>query len=178
MKKIFTILIFAMIANLSGQELKYEEVVSVDPAISKVELYNRARTWVANNFKSEKDAVVIDDKDTGEVTGNGTIRYDPEVFYLGYSCAKGYINYKINLYVKDGRYKYSINSFNHEGTPCGIDGKGVITSYGLITMDKKSENGPKAGWNEIKDLINVTVPKVINSLKEAMNKKHESSKDW
>lgn len=174
--KILFLLIFLLSIPLLSQELKYEEVVTVDSTITKEELYNRARSWYADNYKSEKDVMSIDDKSLGEISGNGAIRYEPRGLYFGALCAVGYISYKINIYVKDGRYKYNLHSFIHEGTRCS--GGGSLVSYGLLTEEKEHPTRPNKGWREVKELAKTTSEILIKSLKEAMSRKHETSKDW
>lgn len=171
------LLLFALILNtfLFSQEFQFEDVIKVDSTITKEELYNRARSWIAKTYKSEKDVMSIEDKASGELTGNGALRYDPQSLYFGVDCARGFINYKINIYVKEGRYKYSIHSFHHEGTRCP---GGNIISYGMLTESEKPIKGPKRGWNEVKELAKKDALKTIESLKQAMNKEYEASKDW
>ncbi|WPO89925.1 DUF4468 domain-containing protein [Chryseobacterium sp. HR92] len=159
-----------------SQELKFEDVVKVDSLTTKDELYNRARSWYADTFNSEKDVMSIDDKNLGEISGNGAIRYEPRGFYFGALCATGYISYKINIYVKDGRYKYNFHTFIHEGTRC--PGGGGLVSYGILTQEKEHPNQPNKGWKEVKELANITAERLISSLNDAMNKKHETNNDW
>ncbi|WP_223559561.1 DUF4468 domain-containing protein [Chryseobacterium lathyri] len=177
MKKTLIFFAFILTTILFSQELKYEEVVKVDSTVAKDELYNRARSWIANTYKSEKDVMSIEDKALGEISGNGSIRYDPNKFYFGADCARGYITYKINLYIKDGRFKYVLHSFIHEGTRC--EGGG-ITSCGVLTNDLEApeDKCPNKGWREIKGLTNSRIESLVSDLKEAMNKKYEGSNDW
>ncbi len=176
MKKSLSILLILINCLIYAQELKFEEVVKVDSLTTKDELYNRARSWYADTFNSEKDVMSIDDKNLGEISGNGAIRYEPKGFYFGALCATGYISYKINIYVKDGRYKYNFHSFIHEGTRC--PGGGGLVSYGILTQDKEHPKQPNKGWREVKDLANRTAERLISSLNDAMNKKHETNNDW
>lgn len=163
-------------ATLFSQEIKYEGVVKVDSTITKEELYNRARSWYRDTYKSEKDVMSIADKELGEISGNGAIRYDPQSFYFAANCARGWIMYKVNIYVKQGRYKYNFHSFVHEGTKC--PGGGGLVNYGILTADEKSRSGANKGWREVKELVNSRLENLIQNLSEYMNKKHETSNDW
>lgn len=175
MKKTLTVLTLLFSTITFAQDFQFEEVVKVDSTITKEELYNRARSWLSKTYKSEKDVMSIEDKSSGELSGNGALRYDPKSLYFAADCARGYINYKINFYFKDGRYKYNIHSFRHEGTRCN---SGSILSYGILTESEKPERGAKRGWIEIKEIAKKDANKTIQSLKEAMNKQYEASKDW
>lgn len=175
MKYKFSIIVLIFSIFCFSQELKYEEVVPVDTTVTKQELYNRARSWFADSFKSEKDVMSIDDKEQGEISGNGAIKYDNPGFYFAADCTRGYIMFKINVYVKDGRYKYNLHSFTHEGSSCV---GGPIRSYGLITLDKDPVKGAKKGWREVQELSKSSAERMITSLKKAMSKPHETSNDW
>ncbi|WP_300685467.1 DUF4468 domain-containing protein [Chryseobacterium sp.] len=163
-----------------SQELKYEGVVKVDSTITKDELYKRARTYLAKNFKDEGELFTIDDKDGGELTGSGRVRYYTKKIFVGALCTIGYVNFKINIYSKDGRYKYVIHSLIHEGTNCR---RNSAINYGLLTTDEKPDKSKdvflrKGPWQDIKEKTDLRMNEVISGLKEAMNKKHETSKDW
>jgi hypothetical protein len=182
MKKTFLILSLLMITILSfSQEpLKWEEVVNVDSTTTKTELFNRARHWFSNTFKSEKDVISISDKDAGEISGNAVVEYKSTRFYVGVVCVNGYVNFKINVYVKDGRYKYIIHSLIHEGSY--YDGNKPI-SYGLLTESqippKPTRGGAnKKAWAEIKAQATSQIDALINSLKTEMATKSEAQDDW
>ncbi|SDI97974.1 DUF4468 domain-containing protein [Chryseobacterium jejuense] len=180
-KKSLIALIFTLFSIVVfSQELKYEEVVQVDSTVSKKELYNRARSWFADNFKDEGEVMTIQDDSTGEITGNGNFRYNTNKIYMGVWCVTGTIHFKINIYLKDGRYKYVIHNLVHEGSY--FDGSRPI-NYGLLTVNENSPNpsrgGPgKKAWTDIKEKTNDRVQLIISGLKEAMVKKHETSNDW
>lgn len=53
----------------------YEEVDSM-PGIEKDELYSRSKIWLVNTFKSAKDVVQLDDKQSGQLIGKGNFQYE------------------------------------------------------------------------------------------------------
>lgn len=182
MKKTFLILIVIFLSTLSySQEpLKWEEVVTVDSTVNKTELFNRARQWFSNTFKSEKDVISISDKESGEISGNAVVEYKSDRFYVGVVCVNGYVNFKVNVYVKDGRYKYVFHSFDHEGSY--YDGNKPI-SYGILTNSEYAPKPTRGGannkaWAEIKDQTTSQINALINSLKTAMSQKSEAQDDW
>lgn len=175
---LFCLLISSGLYN--SQELKYEEVVKVDSTVTKEELYKRARTFLAKNFKEEGEVFTIDDKEGGELTGSGRVRYYTKKIFIGALCTIGYVNFKINVYPKDGRYKYVIHTLVHEGTDCR---KNSAINYGLLTLNDKPDKSRdvflrKWPWQDIKEKTDLRMNEVISGLKEAMNKKHETSNDW
>lgn len=177
---ILTLTLLCSIVGFSQEPLKWEEVVMLDSTINKEELFTRARHWFSNNFKSEKDVISIADKESGEILGNAVLEYTSKHFYMGVVCVNGYVNFKINIYVKDGRYKYVFHSFNHEGSY--YDGNKPI-NYGMLT-DSEIAPKPSRGvssnkaWNEIKEQTLSQMDVVINSLKIEMAKKSEILEDW
>lgn len=180
MKKALLILTMIFSTFCLSQELKYEEVVQVDSTITKEELYSRARTYLAKEFKEEGEVFTIDDKSIGEISGSGKVRYYTKKIYIGALCTIGYVNFKINIYFKEGKYKYVIHSLVHEGTNCRP--RSAI-NYGLLTTSDKPDKSNdvflrKGPWQDIKEKTDLRMESVISNLKEAMNKKHETSNDW
>ncbi|NML69975.1 DUF4468 domain-containing protein [Chryseobacterium sp. RP-3-3] len=180
MKKAFTLFTFLFSILIFSQELQFEEVVKVDSTVTKDELFNRARSWIGKTYNDEKYVLATEDRVNGELSGNGSMSYRTGKLYFGVGAVIGDVDYKINIFVKDGRYKYSFHSFRHIGT--NVPGGSAI-SYGLLTV---SDNAPKPSrggannkaWNDIKDHTSVKIKQTIESLKEAMNKKYEGSSDW
>lgn len=179
MKKCFFLILFFS-SFVFSQELKYEEVVKVDSTITKEELYNRARSWFVNNFKEDGSSLIIEDSSSGEISGEASLRYNTAKVYFAVQCTIGFVNFKTNIYIKDGRYKYIFHTFKHNGTNCRKNGS---VNYGLLTLDEKppkpeNEYPRKAPWNDIKEKTDIRIKELISTLNEAMKKPHESSKDW
>nr|WP_315026001.1 DUF4468 domain-containing protein [uncultured Chryseobacterium sp.] len=180
MKQILLFLLLVFSSFFQAQELKYEDVVKVDSTTTKEELFNRARTWIAKNLKDEGEKFTIDDKKLGEITGGGKFRYYTKKIYVGALCTIGYVNFKINIYPKDGRYKYVIHSLVHEGTDCR---RNSSINYGLLTTDEMPDKSKdvflrKGPWNDIKDKTEIKANLLIQDLKEHMSKNHETKNDW
>lgn len=124
------------------------------------------------SFQSKKNSVNIENKEDGEIAGKGIIDYRTKKNYLGASCIEGAISYKVNIYVKDGRYKYQFYTFNHKGskgTNCKRLDLGVLR-YEPQNTDK--------GFVDITEKISDNIEYHIVNLKQAMNKEYEASKDW
>ncbi|MGH1516936.1 DUF4468 domain-containing protein [Chryseobacterium sp. JK1] len=180
MRKIILLTFLLLNSLLFCQELTYEEVIPVDSSVTKEELYNRARTWFAKSFKDEGEVLTIQDKDTGEISGNGSFRYRTKKMFFGLWCIVGNIHFKINIYLKDGKYKYTIHSLTHEGSY--FDGNRPI-SYGLLTVDENAPQPSRGGandkvWRDIKVKSDEKIVAIISDLRQAMTKNHETSNDW
>lgn len=50
----------------------YTGIVQVD-SVSKDELYKRAKRWFVDTYKSAKAVIELDDKENGEIIGNGDL---------------------------------------------------------------------------------------------------------
>ncbi|WP_157969131.1 DUF4468 domain-containing protein [Chryseobacterium piscium] len=154
--------------------------MKADSTITKDELFNRARSWIGKNYNSEKHVISTEDRSNGEISGNGSMTYKTNKLYFGVGAVMGDIDYKINIFVKDGRYKYSFHSFRHTGTYVG--GSNPI-SYGLLTEDQEAPKPTRGrtnnkAWKDIKVQASIKIKETIESLKQAMNKEYEASKDW
>ena len=169
--------------SMNAQDpLKFSEVIIVDGNPSKSELYMRARTWFATIYVDSQEVIQFDDKDFGKVIGKGAILYNSSVF-VGSDCTKGVIRYKLSIQVKEGRYKYEIANFIHEGNTlnCGDYSFGLITKalecpYKIRGGGKKWNNKV---WIDIKKGVEIEGQLLAESLKKAMNKvSEESNDDW
>lgn len=180
MKKLFTLLSILCSLLFFSQEFEFGDVVKVDSTVTKDELFNRARTWIGKTYNNEKFVIATEDRDNGEISGNGVMNYNPGRLFFGRDVVKGEVDYKINIFVKDGRYKYVFHSFRHTGSYVGVN---KPISYGILTKSTEATRPTRGGasntaWKDIKEESEYKIKKIIISLKEAMNKKYEGSKDW
>jgi hypothetical protein len=111
--------------------LQFQEVVTVE-ATTRDQLYNAALAWFPEAFRSGKDVLQVQNKDAGMLVGTGAEKYEPAVF-VGSSCTSGLLRYRVTVEVKDGRYRYTIDGFTHEGGGPACHGAGI--SWGLLTTN-------------------------------------------
>jgi hypothetical protein len=164
--------------------LEYSKVVNVDTTLSSKELYNRARAWFAETYRSAQDVIQMDDKEIGKIIGKGNMKYVSSVF-VGSNGTKGWIRYTISIQVKDGRYKYDISNFLHEGN--AFNPYGAI-SFGLITnsIECPYKTGSMSGqkwknkvWKDIKETIEANISPLSQSIISAMGKPAKAKdSDW
>jgi hypothetical protein len=141
--------------------INFEEITPVDSA-SKDQLYNRAKLWVINSFKSEKNVVSTSDKELGEIKGTGlfTILKDQDVLF------------SFHISVKDSKYKYVFNDFNY------LDNNGNKTKVDLQYYYDYYKSGKKLGRAMTAKYLKESKEKVnglISSLKQSMRK---AETDW
>lgn len=143
------------ILPLDNGSVTYTGVVQVD-SIDKNTLYTRAKKWFVDNYKSAKDVIQLDDKETGEITGKGN-------FKINYYTRDPYISHTISIFVKDGRYKYLITNFSYSDNQ---NEKFTIENF------PKSWAGKKKLYTKVDEEVN----SIIVSIEKFMKTKPKD--DW
>lgn len=101
--------------------LVYEKVVEM-PGKSKIDLYNNAKQWFVDYFKSSKDVIQNEDKEQGRITGKG-IALIP--FKGGLGTTFMYDQHMtIQVDCKDGKYRYRVYDIY-------VNSPVVATRYGI-----------------------------------------------
>jgi hypothetical protein len=168
----------------AADPLSFTAVVQVE-GVQKDELFARAQAWYATTFKCGKCVMQTADKEAGQIIGRGAFEYTCATF-LSRGVIDGWVTYTVKVFVKDGRYKYEITDFVHEGsrivTQFGPDGP---FSFGLITTD---ENYPeikyctkdKCGknWAKLKVDSEAAAKTLVASLAKAMATPASGETSW
>jgi len=81
------------------------------PGVSKNELYNRAKKWIAENFRSAKDIIQLDDKENGKIIVKSNITYTGK-FSRAYI---GSFDFTFTFDCKEGKYKYLVEGGDFNG---------------------------------------------------------------
>ena len=173
MLKIQSFLLFmllAVVAHGQSGSLSYTGVVAAAKN-SKESLHQKALKWLAGAYMNTQAAMVMNDNGA-ELSAKATysIKYDT----LPFNCATGHINYSVYLYFKDGRYRYEITDFVHEGSLSRC-------SFGMLTTDKEcpevsvprewSDAGATKVWGDIKQNVTTHTDKLLRNLEQAMKGK-------
>jgi hypothetical protein len=160
--------------------LQFQEVVTVE-GVTRDQLYNTALAWFPEAFRSGKDVLQVQNKDAGTLVGTGTEKYEPVVF-IGSACTRGVLRYRVTVEVKDGRYRYTIDGFTHEGGGPACRGDGI--SWGLLTTNPVSPSmkGFSSGmeqqmWADMKKKATALAETLSKSLREHLAKA-ASEKPW
>lgn len=162
MKKIFTYLFafFAFVTSVAAQEEStilsigtdktyyYEKVFEV-PGKSKDEIFTAVKSWVIKNIKSQANTNYFDEE-------NKSITTTP-----AFTCVfNSWCDFKMNIDVKDGKYKLSANSFNWHNM------QGIVKTlgdYSGMTANKKTRT------KILKD-VDENFTKIIASIEESVAK--------
>jgi len=130
MKKLLFVCLFYAVNSVYGQDtvgmhlpikdghLIYEGVID-QPGKSKIDLYNNARQWFVDYFKSSKDVIQNEDKDQGRIIGKGIIKIPWKTF-----AGSGFYDCKITIQVdvKNEKYRYKIYDFILNTTVASLSG--------------------------------------------------------
>lgn len=174
---ITSLLILVSLFTFGQKPLIIERVVQVD-SVSKDELFDRAKLWVASTYNSSRNVMQIENKESGHIMGKALIRYNSNIF-MGSGATQGIIDYTFNIYFKDGRYKYGFSDFYHDANG--------ISDFGLITTDddyprstsKAAQKWENKVWQDIKSQIGDEMLLILSNLEVIMNHPIETQKnDW
>jgi hypothetical protein len=181
MKKLIFILLFAIcFCTLKAQKydsgfpvdkfgkIIYTEVVNMD-SVKKDELFLRAKSCFVKLFKDANRVIQNEDKENGSITGKGLIEIHLKA--VGLVVPGGWVNFILNISVKDGKYKYNISDLRHEGNGSNIPSGGNL------------ENGKPKGWvtkqwNSIIIQTNDELKDLIRSIKDEMNNPSTKLNSW
>jgi hypothetical protein len=79
------------------QESDFNDLI-FNVELNKANIYDKAILWFAENFKSSKAVIEIQDKQAGKIIGNGSFTI-PWVFF------EATTTFTISIDIKDGKYK-------------------------------------------------------------------------
>ena len=153
----------------------YTEVVSVK-GVSADELYYRAREWFSRAFKTSNNVLQMDSKERKTLIGKGSIEI-PEGSLFGPSKnSRGFVNFTIAIYLKDGRYKYEIADAWHTTTFTRY-----VSDGGSLYKEESDGTGiNNSAFKFIKSYSVEHISSLIDSLKTEMSNpgKSEKKDDW
>jgi len=163
--------------TLSADDLKpleFSEVVTAD-GLTKEQLYSAAQAWFGSTFRSAKTVFDVQDREAGRIIGKPLFEYEPSRL-SGSAVIRGVVTYNVTIEVKDGRYRYIIGNFVHEGSKSYYQGIALSPlSFGLITP---AENCPypiqttsdlvQATWQELQSRAKTEAVQLVAALKKNM----------
>lgn len=173
MKKL-TIFIFFISLSMVGQSIEFEKIGKTDSIVKKEVLFNRLSSKlieiIGGQAKYDK-SIIQSDKELG------VIKFRQELIYAKSGRSdNGVINYVVNVFFKDGKYRIILNDFVHEGM--GI-------SLSTITQDEEYPHEQKSwlkfrkrAWKELKTYINTEIPVGILIIEKILITPNELEKKW
>lgn len=153
--------------HLAPMKFSFQEVVEA-PNISQDILYQRAIEWYNETFRDMRSVIQYQDKTTGTFYGKA---------YLDFPRIKGvpgntFIYFTVNISVKNGKYKYELNNFYHEGS-IPAHHKTNLTAGGNLENGRPEKTYPKMRlkvWGRIRNYSYNDIEATIKELKDKMTK--------
>lgn len=155
------------------------------PGATKAQLYRTALAWFGKTFESLPAVMEVQDAEGGRLVGRPLWIFDPTtVTFLGNKCLRGPVRYSITVEAKDGRYRYRIGDFRHEGTPCGGSRD---PSVGPITENPKppraladllAVGGDERMWEALRTHSRLTAESDAKHLETAMAGAATRADEW
>ncbi|MBL7734098.1 MAG: DUF4468 domain-containing protein [Chitinophagaceae bacterium] len=148
--------------------VSYSAIIEA-PGVSQSDLFTRGRQWFNEFFRNSKYVIQIADKETGEIAGKGAMRIT--AYYLEYSKLGNVFisNFSINIYVKNGRYKYVLKEFSityDDGTVLfsPLTSSETTNVKAFLTSNKRMQSA----YTAIREANDKKVKELIESLTNAM----------
>ncbi|MBV5313192.1 MAG: DUF4468 domain-containing protein [Prolixibacteraceae bacterium] len=179
MKLLIILLVVFPFIVFSQEPVTFSEVVEVSN-VNKDELFIRGREWFNGHFKSSKDVLQVADKESGELLGKGIMEVIYTYKLMGEREASTDVNFQLNVWVKDGKFKYEMTNFFVSGSSSkGSIGFGLITTSDetQVTYPGLSAKKINEMYLSIKNGTEVKAKLVIADLISKMNKNSKST-EW
>jgi hypothetical protein len=142
----------------------YEKIIDI-PNISKKEIYNKAKQWILDNLKTDKDNIYFDDTEYN--TLKATVYLGIKDFSIDITRQR--VDFKLAFSFKDNKMKVEAHSFTYYG----VDGSGAIfqKEFGdLKPIRKKFQEGIYKDFDQ-------NFNRLIQSLESNITNT-KSSEDW
>ena len=166
------LVIFCLLAFSLGTFSQEEKPIEFDAVIQQEgkqvkELYPIIKAWVATSFINSQKVIQMDDPVNGVIICKGVINYRAPGGFT-YRYIDGYIDFTLKIQIRDGRYKVTLNNFNHKSSDSRF---GNVWSFGMITnREKFKETGLQdkryiKTWPDLKETCKVFSEKTIADIK-------------
>ncbi len=155
----------------STQKITYSEVVKID-SVSAEDLLSRAKITLTNLFVSGKDVTQIIDENAKQIVGKGFLV--PVISNGLMKMAAGKVWFTLTIQCREGRYKYTLTNFEHEGNPGTMwpQSNGPIESFNNHVLTR-------AQYQRLRDYIYNDIKNFIPKMKSEMaNSSNSNSKNW
>lgn len=101
--------IFNFPIDSATSKISFQGVVTIE-GLKKDALFNKLKLWVINSYPSPKDVINAEDKEIGVLKLKPIFKKRKTSEGLTYDDI---LYFDLDLYVKDGKYKYVISNFWH-----------------------------------------------------------------
>lgn len=182
MRKVTLLFVLLLsIPLLNAQELLSFSTVIQAEGKSKTEIYGSVRAWFALSMKDANKVLVMDDKDSGTLVGNTNVNYSYGKF--SYSAYDGWIDFTIQINIKDDRFKVEIKNISHKKS----NREAFVPDMGLLTTSEECPHGKGLNkkshqkvWDDIKSKVGVLSELIFTQIESSLNstQKNDSDDNW
>lgn len=192
MKRLLSACSFAALVSVTFAQTKPHEVVLVDSVagVSAAQLYQRAKLWFIDFYKSAPDVIQLDDSAKKTIVGKGVMEWVPTVF-RGSDIRKGYVRYTVEVSCKEGRYRVRLYNYIHEGSQfysaqfgrtVGPDSYGMLYDgrpcFTLNPGVEFTKFHERLCTEEFEPGVRLSDEQLMTSLRKAMRVPVASASDW
>lgn len=124
-------------------DVVYSEIIEA-PGLSGDDLYTNAHIWFLDNFKSSKDVIQYEDRESGIIAGNGIIMLQDMA--LGYLIETP-ISFSLRIETKNERFRYQLSNLVIERTDPRISNQTIEQAFSRGNMYKKNGKPRKRVFN-------------------------------
>ncbi len=161
-----------------GKAISFTDVEQVSQNVSAKVLFQRAKDWYEQKAADGDMELLVNSK--GQLVGEMYFDYNAKDISGG-KMVKGKIKCTVVVMIKDGRYKYTMQDFEH--IPNGPIRKkysfGILTQQSYCPEDVKvpltKEEWRDDVWKDLKSKAKKNARQLANNLKQAMN--HDATEE-
>ncbi len=102
-----------------GQTLKYDslekkyiiqEIIICDSTLSKKQIYELSKSWIAKSFKGIDNNIILDDPEQKQITTTCVLRTNVPTAICQTQCK---FEFKLTIDVKEGKIRYTVENISH-----------------------------------------------------------------
>jgi hypothetical protein len=148
------------------EEYTYEDVVKIE-SVTKAEMFSRAKKYIIANFKTNDNNIQFDESNFS-IVNTSTVILEPKTG-LTWQITSGFINFKLSLDFKDGRYKFIFSNIVILATYIG--GETETSDYSKIQRNNKPSKF-------MRDQVNEKLFSISSQLEKAIKGEDKKANDW
>lgn len=156
---------------VQGGKVTYIEVIQVD-SVTKDQLFERAKRWFVDTYKSSQDVIQLEDKENGEIIGKGVLSSSWQSTAISLQPVD--IWHTVTIQAKDNRYRYIITDLQISYT---VDATQYTQRTEVDLPFEEWNVRRKANAKKYYLVLDEQMQSIIKSINEAMTKDVVSD-DW
>ncbi len=151
------------ILPMKDGKVNYTDIVMID-SMDKSKLYNKAKKWFIDQYKSAKDVIQLDDKENGEVIGKGFFETEWQTSIM--SVQNVSVWHTVKVYMKDNKFKYEITNFKLKYyVPPTQFSSGSIIETAIEDFGKDREKNTKRYFADVDKQVITLISSLLNFMK-------------